>query len=116
MYMILCVIDQPEHLNPLLAAWRENGIGGVTILESTGLHRLVEVPHVPMRYGFGNANAERGNITLFTVVENAGMIQKCLELTEAVVGDFGEPNTGIFVSWPVGYSKGVTGKRPHSTG
>jgi hypothetical protein len=114
MFMIVCVIDQPEHLNPVLAAWRANGINGVTILESTGLHRLTELPHVPMRYAFGSANAERGNITLFTVVETEEMIQRCLELTETVIGDFNSPNTGIFVSWPLGFTKGVTVKRPHS--
>lgn len=116
MFMIVCVIDQPEHLNPVLAAWRENGISGVTILESTGLHRLAELPPVPMRYAFGSANAERGNITLFIVVENEEIVQKCLMLTESVVGDFNSPNTGIFVSWPLGFTKGVTGKQPHSTG
>jgi hypothetical protein len=116
MYLILCVLDQPDHLNPVLAAWRANGIASVTILESTGLHRLAEHPHVPMRYAFGSADAERGNITLFTVVENEAVIQRCLELTEAVVGDFNSPNTGIFVSWPVGFTKGVTGKQPNSTG
>lgn len=116
MYMIVCVIDQPEHLNPVLAAWRANGISGVTILESTGLHRLAELPHVPMRYAFGSASAERGNITIFTVVENEEMIQQCLELTESVIGDLSNANTGIFVSWPLGFTKGVTGKKPHSTG
>lgn len=116
MFMIVCVIDQPEHLNPVITAWRENGISGVTILESTGLHRLGELPPVPMRYAFGSASAERGNITLFTVVENEEMIQRCLELTEAVIGDFSSPNTGIFVSWPLGFTKGVTGKRSHSSG
>ena len=116
MYMIVCVIDQPEHLNPILTAWRENGISGVTIIESTGLHRLTEQPHIPMRYAFGSVNAERGNITLFTVVEKEETIRQCLELTEAVVGDFSNPNTGIFISWPLGFTKGVTGKQPHSTG
>lgn len=116
MYMILCIIDQPEHLNAILAAWRENGIGGVTIIESTGLHRLSEHPVIPMRYAFGNTSSERGNITLLTVVENESMIQKCMELTESVIGDFNSPNTGIFVSWPLGFSKGVTGKQPHTTG
>lgn len=116
MFMIVCVIDQPEHLDSVLAAWRENGISGVTIVESTGLHRLTEQPSVPMRYTFGSSNAERGNITLFTVVEKEETIRKCLELTEAVVGDFSDPNTGIFVSWPLGFTKGVTGKKPNSSG
>jgi hypothetical protein len=107
MFIILCVIDQPEKLNDVLHAWRQDGITGVTILESTGLHRLSQQAHVPMRYAFGSANSERGNLTLFTIVEDEATIQRCLALTEAVVGDFNGPNTGIFVSWPVTFSKGV---------
>jgi len=114
MFMILCVIDQPEHLNRILQAWRENGIAGVTILESTGLHRLSQQMPVPMRYAFGHASAERGNITLFTLVEQEGTIQHCLKITEGIVGDFNEPNTGIFVSWPVGFCKGVNSKHAPS--
>lgn len=110
MFMILCVIDQPEHLNSVLQAWRKGGITGVTLLESTGLHRLSQQSHVPMRYAFGSASSERGNITLFTVVEDETLIQRCLEITEAIVGDFNEPNTGVFVSWPVGLCKGVNSK------
>jgi len=116
MFLILCVIDQPDHLNAVLQAWQQNGIRGVTILESTGLHRLSEQPHVPMRYAFGNISAERGNFTLFTVVETEATIQRCLELTEAVVGDFNGPNTGIFIAWPLGFAKGVTGKQSPSSG
>lgn len=112
MYMIVCVIDQPEHLNAVLTAWRKNGINGVTILESTGLHRLAEQVHIPMRYAHGSTSAERGNVTLFTVVEKEETIQRFLELTEAVVGDFNGPNTGIFLAWPLGFAKGVIGKHP----
>jgi len=81
MYMILCVIDKPDHLNAVLQEWQQNGITGVTILESTGLHRLAEQPHIPMRYVFGSTSSERGNITLFAVVENEEIIQRCLEIT-----------------------------------
>lgn len=110
MFIILCVIDQPDHLNDVLQAWQKHGITGVTMLESTGLHRLSQQLPVPMRYAFGSASSERGNITLFTVVENEEAIQSCLAITERVVGDFSQPNTGIFIAWPLGFAKGVTGK------
>lgn len=113
MFMILCVIDQPEYLNAVLKSWKEIGITGVTILESTGLYRLSEQPHIPMRYAFGSTSSERGNLTLFSVVESEEMIQLCLGRTEAVVGDFSGPNTGIFVAWPLVFSKGVIDKQEH---
>lgn len=110
MYIILCVIDQPERLRPLLHAWKQNNITGVTIMESTGMHRLSEHTHVPMRYLFGSSAPERGNITLFTVVEDEETIQRCLEVTESIIGNFNEPNTGIFISWPLSFAKGVITK------
>ncbi len=116
MYMVLCVIDQTEHLTPLLTAWRQNGITGVTILESTGLHRLIQQPLIPMRYALGKASAERGNVTLFTVVDKEETVQRCLEIAESVIGDFNAPNTGIFAAWPLGFAKGVTGKSANSSG
>jgi hypothetical protein len=94
----------------VLNAWHEAGFSGVTILESTGLHRLREQPHIPMRYAFPSSTPERGNNTIFTVVEKEEAIQRCLEITEAIVGDFSEPNTGIFIAWQVGFAKGVTRK------
>lgn len=112
MFMILCVIDRLEHTNAVLQAWKGMGISGVTILESTGLHRISELHHIPMRYTFGGGTSERGNLTLFTVVEKEEIIPRCLEITEAVVGDFNRPNTGIFIAWPLAFAKGVLGKQP----
>ncbi|MBW7846390.1 MAG: hypothetical protein H3C45_12315 [Bacteroidia bacterium] len=60
-----------------------------------------------MRYAIGGSSTERGNMTVFTVVENEETIQLCLKITEAIVGDFNEPNTGIFLAWPLGFAKGV---------
>lgn len=116
MFMILCVIDQTDHLKAVLQAWQQNGITGVTILESTGLHRLIAQTHIPMRYAFGATSSERGNITLFTIVDKEETIQHCLEVTESIIGDFNGPNTGIFIAWPLGFAKGVNGKQPHQTG
>ena len=113
MFIILCVVDRAEHLNDVLQAWKSVGITGITIIESTGLHRLSEQHRIPMRYALGSISSERGNLTLFTVVDHEDLIQACLEKTEAVVGDFAEANTGIFVAWPLAFAKGVSGKQPH---
>lgn len=115
MFMILCVIDQPDHMKDVLHSWQEYGIRGVTVMESTGLHRVSKQFRIPMRYMFGSAGEEHGNITLFTVVEKEEQIQLCLKLAEAVVGNFDTPNTGIFAAWPLAFTKGVSGKQPLSS-
>jgi hypothetical protein len=68
--------------------------------------------HIPMRYAFGSTSPERGNITVFTVVDKEETIQRCLEITESVIGDFNGPNTGVFVAWPLGFTKGTNVKHP----
>jgi len=107
MFALLCVIDQVDHLDAVLAAWKRAGIRGVTVIESTGMFRVIQAASIPMRYSFGASKQESGNLTLFAVVNNEELIQACLVATENVVGDFNQPNTGIFVSWPLGFSKGA---------
>jgi nitrogen regulatory protein PII len=111
MFMILCVVDDPEKLSDVLDAWQAIGVNGVTILESSGLHRHHQIPWIPMRYGFTAAGADRSNVTLISVVEQDAMIQRCLEATEEVLGDLDGPNTGIFVAVPVAMAKGTSGKK-----
>jgi hypothetical protein len=110
MYTILCVVDDTGKLDAILDAWRNAGILGITIIESTGLHRLRLLPRIPMRYAFGDPNEERGNLTIFAVVEDETYIQRGLEATESVVGDLSGPNTGIFIAWPLVFAKGIDGK------
>ena len=114
MIMILCVIDQPDRLDEVLKAWEAAGISGVTLLESSGLHRYNQTPHIPMRYFFGESDVERRNVTLFTVVEQEELVRRCLAITEGIIGDFDQPETGIFLSWPLGITKGVPTKPPFS--
>lgn len=109
MFIILCVIDEPDMLGKVLKAWYKNGITGATVIESTGVHRLGAHYSIPMRYTFTDTSAERGNNTLLTVVDSEEAIQRCLEITESVVGDFNHPNTGIFISWPLSFAKGTMG-------
>ena len=110
MFMVMCVVDDPAKLDAVLDAWKKAGTGGVTVIESTGFHRLRTIPAVPMRYTFGPTRSERGNYSLFSVVENEAMIQLCLEATESVLGSLSNPNTGIFTAWPLTVAAGVSGK------
>lgn len=107
MYMVLFVLDDPDHLDQILGAWASKGVTGTTIIESTGLHRRLR-KHIPMRYLYGDSDlGERGNTTLLVIVKDEAMTQMCLEEVEKIVGDLDGPNTGVFASWPLGLVKGV---------
>ncbi len=104
MFMVLLVLDDPDHLDALLAAWSALGVRGVTILESTGMHRR-QTKRIPMRYTYGDGE-EEGHYTLFAIVDQEATVKACLEATERTVGDLDNPHTGVFAAWPLGLAKG----------
>ncbi len=111
MYMVMFVLDNPALLDDVLDAWREAGVSGVTITESSGLYRQQRQRPVGARYAFGMPRAakrmESGNVTLFTIVPDAGTVQVCLRAAEAIIGDLSEPDTGVLAAWPLDVVKGV---------
>jgi hypothetical protein len=110
MFMVMLVLDDTSRLDEVLDAWAALGVSGVTIAESTGIHRRrAGQRQVYARYGFsglGNGS-ERGNYTLFTIVPDEATAQRCLAAVERVVGDLNGPHTGVLAAWPLALVKGV---------
>lgn len=108
-YMALFILDDPSLLGDVLTAWTKGGIRGATVIESTGLYRLTR-KQIPMRYLYNSREAsEKENVTLIAIVDNLAMAEHCLALTESVVGDMDQPNTGVFATWPLSMVKGLPG-------
>ena len=104
MYMLIMVLDNVSHLNEVLAAWEGAGVRGVTILESTGLHRVLlrhrpEAAYAGFSRIFGNTSA--GHNTLFAVVDSMTVIEAAVAATEKIVGKLDDPHTGIMFALPV---------------
>ncbi len=107
MFMIMFVLDDIRHLDNVLTSWSDIGITGATIIESSGLHRKLQ-KSIPMRYIYDSSPLEEtGNLTLFVIVENEGVVHSCLEVLEKIVGDLDQPNTGVFSAWPLLMTKGI---------
>ncbi len=114
MFMVMYVLDNPEKLDAVLEAWDAVGVGGVTIIESSGIFRQqTKRRHIPLRFGFEHLieRAERGNYTLFTLVEDEEVVEHCTAAVERVVGDLSEPNTGILAAWPLSVVRGLPKQR-----
>ena len=105
MHMIFCVLDDPGKLIDVLTAWENVGITGVTLLESTGMHRVTRRTF-PMRFLPALYGQEENHVTLIAIVRDESVISACLTATESIVGDLDGPNTGIFASWPLKVIKG----------
>lgn len=111
MNMIMLVLDDPKHLDAVLDAWSEVGVTGTTIFETTGFYRRRAHP-LGLRYWFAtphpaSGGLEEGHFTLLAIVPDEGVVRRCLDATEGVVGDLDSPHTGIFSAWEVPIVKGL---------
>ncbi len=114
MYMLVMVLDDTVHLNDVLTAWEEAGVGGVTIIESTGLNRVLQRHSPDMAFvGFSQlfGSGRVGHNTLFTVIDSLDVAETAVAATEAVLGDLTQPNKGIIFALPVAKTWGLTLKR-----
>lgn len=104
MYLLLMVLDDSTRLNEVLSSWRDSGIQGITILESTGLNRVLPRHTAqPMFAGFSQVfGAGRvGHHTLFAIIDDLDLAEEAVRATESVLGDLTKPNTGIVCAVPV---------------
>lgn len=113
-HMILLIIDNPDQCSPVLDAWEELGVGGITILDSTGLGRLRkasirdDVPLMPSLANLLKGREERHR-TIFTVVENEEWVDRIVEKTQAILGDLNDANVGVLFVLPVSRVVGLQG-------
>ena len=101
MFLLMMVLDNTTHLTDTLQAWQKAGVRGVTVLESTGLRRLID----PAARGESDSDSAPANMvghkTIFAVVTDLEMAEKAMRAAEAVTGDLDQPNTGIAFLVPV---------------
>lgn len=113
-HMILLVVDNPDQCPPILDAWEELGVGGITILDSTGLGRLRkanyrdDIPLMPS-LSFLLKGREERHRTIFTVVEGEERVDRIIERTQSILGDLNEANVGVLFVLPVSRVVGLHG-------
>jgi nitrogen regulatory protein PII len=105
-YLVVLIIDNPDDYHPILNAWEELGISGVTILESTGLGRLRKIslnkdlPLMPCLDDFLGIR-EEPHRTLLSVVEHKDQIDKMVVSARQIIGNLDDPHTGFLFVVPV---------------
>lgn len=107
MFLILFVLHDNSKLEEVINAWNDAGVCGITILLSTGYHRISESnilqDDLPLIFNLEDIlqHEERTNRTLFSVVKDEATVDKVVEITESLVGNLNLPNTGILCVLPV---------------
>lgn len=109
MYLLVMVLDDAARLSEVLAAWRSAGVPGITILESTGVNRVLarqgpEVAYARFGQIFGGGRV--GHNTIFSVIPQLETAHKVRSATEAVLGKLSEPHTGVMFVLPVALAWG----------
>lgn len=104
--LVVFVLDNVECFPDVLRGWQRAGVRGVTILESTGLARqqaIFERDDIPLMPSLRSilVGRERHHRTLLAVVEEEGVVDEVIRITQEIVGDLEEPDTGILFVTPV---------------
>ncbi len=116
-YLVLFVMHDINLLEDMLDAWDKTGVGGITILPSTGLARhrkggilRDDLPLIPSMEDLIK-HAQNLNRTLLTIVSGEEMVDRVIAATESVAGDLDLPDTGILVVLPLARVRGLHRKQ-----
>ena len=111
MYLLVNVLEQIESLPGILSEFAKIGIKGSTVINSTGMGRLL------MQVGAATdgmeeiksvlSKMELSNKTIFTVVPNKNALKEAIDIVKSFCGDLTEPGKGILFAFPIEIVEGV---------
>jgi hypothetical protein len=104
MYLLMMVLDDSNQLAAVLNAWRDVGVPGITIVESTGINRILPRHTAqPMFAGFSQifAGGSVGHHTIFAIIDSLSLAEDAARASEEILGDLTKPHTGIIFVVPV---------------
>lgn len=120
-YMVLLIVDDLNICPTILDAWDAAKAPGITILESTGLGKFRQdiirddMPMMPSLSELFRPREHRHR-TIFTVVEGEEMVDRLVQISEEILGDLNEPNTGVLFVLPVSRVVGFHGAKKRAQG
>jgi len=115
MEMFVLVLNRTECLEPILEDMLEKGFGGATILDSTGMLRVldtddnVDLPMLGLLRHFHNPERSKCKTVLAVIKEEQR--QTLLDIINEKTGGLDQPDTGIAFTVPVNYAEGLNKKR-----
>jgi nitrogen regulatory protein P-II 1 len=114
--MVLLIVSNTEQCPSVLDAWDSAGVGGITILESTGMGKVRQASirdDVPLMPSLSRLfqHREIRHRTIFTVVDSDEMVDRLIEVTEERLGDLNNPDNGVMFILPVSRVVGFAGAK-----
>ena len=117
--MLIVILDDLKALPKLLAAWRQAGVPGATIVPSAGAYRTTTWLS---KVGLGALDRlfeadEVRRRTVLAVIVDVALLEVAIAEAERVVGSFDRPNTGLLMVLPVTQARGLhklAARTPHA--
>ncbi len=115
MQVFVLVLNREECLEPILEGMLEKGIGGATILESTGMMRVldgddnVDLPMMGILRHFYSPERKRSK-TMFAVIRDE-QLEPLRAIINRVTGGLDHPDTGICFCVPLSFVEGLEKKK-----
>ena len=120
-HMVLLIVNSVEQCFPVLDAWDSLNVGGITILESTGLGHVRkagirdDIPMMPSLSSLLKGREDRHR-TIFTVVDSEEKVEELIEATQNIVGDLENAHNGVIFVLPVSRVVGLKGGQARARG
>ena len=105
--LVILITSRLEEVHAVGEAWKSAGAPGVTFLEGYGIRRLQAVKNsgeiLPGVISLMDIlrDSEQTSMVVLSLIEDATLIPKLQQTTEAVLGDLHTPGSGIFFVVPV---------------
>ena len=114
MQFFVLVLNREECLEPILGEMLAQGFSGATVLNSTGMMRVLEnddnvdMPMLGLLRHFYSPERKTSK-TLFTLIEDDKR-DKLMRIINEKTGGLDHPDTGIAFALPVSFVEGVNKK------
>ncbi len=113
MFLLVNVLEQTEHLPAILEEFARLNIKGSTVINSTGMGRvLMQVgAATPGIEGIKKTlrKMEPSNKMIFTVIRERELLEKAIGIVKSLCGDLTEPGKGILFVVPLEFVDGLSG-------
>ncbi len=107
MKLLVIILNKVEKLEEVLEGFLEVGVTGATIIDSIGMGHVIseEVPiFAGLRFMF--AGAKPHNKMIFSVITD-NKEEPVIKVLKKILGDLGQPGTGIVFTMPLDRVEGL---------
>jgi nitrogen regulatory protein PII len=114
--LVLLIVSHSEQCPGVLDAWEAEGVGGITILDSTGLGKVRQAAirdDIPLMPSLNRLfqHQEVRHRTIFAVVDSDEMVDRLIAATEKQLGNLNNPDNGVMFVLPVSRVVGFEGAK-----